>query len=92
MVLTNGRYGHEFANKFENLKSELIETVTKIISTATIVHQTSADSLKFCLPFASQSKFAELFRTLEKEEGLQVTIELQVLFIIPKINFSSIWE
>lgn len=80
LILPYLRYGHEIVKQFNKLKPEIAETVIKVIPTATVVQQTSNQVLKFCLPFASQSKFSELFKTLEKEEGLQVIYKSQAIY------------
>lgn len=74
------------------MKPQLTDTVKEIVPAATLVSHTSPDSLKFCLPFSSQSKFAELFRTLEKEDGLQVILFLLkslLIIIIPQTIVES---
>lgn len=66
------KYGHEIQKQFNGLKPKIIEIVTNAIPEATVVPYSANEVLKFCLPFSSQSKFAELFKTLESEDGLQV--------------------
>lgn len=43
------------------------------------MHQTANDVVKLCLPFSEQPKFAELFREIEKEDGLQLNLEMNSL-------------
>lgn len=66
------RFGHEINKVFQDKKADLINLVQSKIPQATLVNQTANDVVKLCLPFSEQSKFADLFQEIEKEEGLQV--------------------
>lgn len=72
LIKVSARYGHEINKNFQEKKAEIIALVQSRIPQATLVGQTANDVVKICLPFSEQPKFAELFKEIEKEDGLQV--------------------
>jgi len=78
-VFISPKFGHDICKVFQEKKEGIIQLVQSKIPQAALVPQTANDVIKLCLPFSEQQKFAELFREIEKEDGLQLNLEMNSL-------------